>query len=152
MEYEVVYEISKHPFPTTVYMCFMFFLSAVLFLKQQHKEYKEKNAMTSGHKVILFLCTLLCIGTGVILLGVVLDKPDQQFADQYYSGDYEVVEGEVENYSSIKMGQCEFDVDGENFYLQLFYRKPVPEEGYVRISFIKDNDINEIMKIEVAKE
>ncbi len=152
MEFETVFEISRHPFPTTVAMCFMFFLVAVLFLKQQYKEYKEKNAMTPGHKMILLLCTLLCIGTGVIFLGVVLDKPDQQFADQYYTGDYEVVEGEVENYSSIKMGQCEFDVDGENFYLQLFFRKPVPEEGYVRISFIKDIDINEIMKIEVAKE
>ncbi len=71
-----------------------------------------------------------------MFVGAAKDKQEQRFADQYYSGDYEVVEGEVENYSSIKMGQCEFDVDGENFYLQLFFRKPVPEEGYVRISYL----------------
>ena len=73
--------------------------------------------MTFGHKIVLFLCMLLCIGMGVLFLDVVFERPDQQFADQYYSGDYEVVEGEVENFSSIKMGQSEFDVDGENFYL-----------------------------------
>lgn len=108
-------------------MLYVLFKS-VLLLKQQYKAYKEKNSMTFGHKIVLFLCMLLCIGTGVLFLNVVFERPDQQFADQYYSGDYEVVEGEVENFSSIKMGQSEFDVDGENFYLQLFFRKPVPEK------------------------
>ncbi len=152
MEFETVYEISRYPFPTMAVMHFVFFLATVLFLRQQYKEYKEKNAMTPGHKMILLLCTLLCIGAGVIFLDAAFYRQEQKIADQYYSGDYEVVEGEVENYSSIKMWQSEFDVDGEYFYLHLLFRKPVPEEGYVRISFFRDDDINEIVKIEVAKE
>lgn len=156
MTFETVYEISKHPFPTFIVVVLGFLIAMVVYLKNEFKEYREKDVVTSKESAKLIGYFLICILLMVLLIveGKGGGMP-QRYANAYYSGDYEVVEGEITDYRKIKAGLIEFYVEGEWFVMDKLINNPVPKDGYLRVSFVRDSydpHTTEIVKLEIAKE
>lgn len=156
MTFETVYEISKHPFPTFIVVILGFLIAMVIYSINRFKEFKEKDVVTSKDSAKLLGYFLICVLLVITL--IVEGKGDgmpQRYADAYYNGDYEVVEGEITDYRKVKAGLIEFYVEGEWFVMEKLINNPVPQKGYLRVSFVRDSydpHTTEIVKLEVAKE
>lgn len=71
------------------------------------------------------------------------------FADEYYAGNYKVVEGYIEDYHNGNLGNKIFYVDGMMFGLVKYINHPIPEEGYLRVYYVElEEDYYEPVRID----
>ena len=45
----------------------------------------------------------------------------------------------------------DFSVKTEDFTLQYFFNNPTPESGKIKVYFVRDSNVNEIVRIDVVK-
>lgn len=153
MEFETVYEISRHPFPTFIVVVLGFLIAMVIYSINRFKEFREKDVVTSKDSAKLLGYFLICI---LLVITLIVEGKGggmpQRYADAYYSGDYEVIEGEITERVGFKSGNVSFVVGGKEFTVIRIISSPVPEKGYVRITYVCVDDVEEVVKLEVAKE
>ena len=153
MTFETVYEISKHPFPTFIVVVLGFLIAMVIYSINRFKEFREKDVVTSKNSAKLLGEFLICV---FLLITLIVEGKGggmpQRYANAYYSGDYEVVEGEITERVEPKGGNVRFTVNGKEFSVVRFINNPVPEEGYIRVTYVCVDDVEEVVKLEVATE
>lgn len=152
MTFQTVYEISKHPFPTMTVIMLLFFIFTVKCSSLQYKKCKSTENVKSGDSVMLLFCVVMCIIIFIGFVGTALEREEQQYADAYYRGDYVVAEGEITERSESKKGNISFIVKDKEFSFLRLINNPVPEEGYVRVTYVCVDDVEEVVKLEVATE
>lgn len=141
--FETIYEISKTPFPglTVFAICWLFFSLVGLITSIKCKQ--QGNAF----KVLLFGSCLL---VGIVLFYFSIEikgSDDYQYAQMYYEGDYEIVEGYIEDYSSGK-GASYFTVKDKDFSVYNFLFPSIPESGYVKVYYVELDDYHKAVRVD----
>lgn len=172
--YETVYEIEKFPLPVDsilfaigTFILFVFLSDKLIDLLDGMR----KNGLFTFHG-IKRLCGLLIFLLGFLwLLSMFISSlfyggsDNFQFSKKYYSGEYEIVMGEVENfvakYSDEKHEHFEeFNVKNIHFEYGHAYKVGFQNDNdviyqngqEVRIYYISENDGNDIMNVIVKIE
>lgn len=155
MEYEVVYEISKHPFPYGTVISGLMSLGSLLLCLSYISECRERKdydfldiVKIAGTLGLCILMARICIfefSTG--------GSDEAGYAKEYYAGRYSVIECVVEEYGFSNTGIACFDAEGKSFYMQYTFRNPIPLDKEIRVSYVPDgNGEYYIVKVEVRKE
>lgn len=171
-EYEIVYETDKFQFNLLVeYIIFIFIILVfgfIIFCNVRRKitlsgETQYKNVIIER----VFSLIGLIVSVSVFSLILVQNITDYNFITKNIcEGNYEIVEGEIENFIPMKKeghSQESFDVDGVTF----IYNRSNPKHGYhfpnvdggyitnngqyVRITYINYNGYNIIIRLETKK-
>lgn len=141
MNWETLYEISKKPFPIEALVAIILCCIVVFQLIQSIKGYSENKRKLQKQIFLHGLVILLLLSFAFI--HAVNDNPASV---AYYNGQYEVYEGEIENYEKVKSTVIDFEINGETFtWSGIVGLNNVPKEGYVRV-YIADYDIVRIDK------
>ncbi len=160
MEYECIYEISKFQLPIEFIGCFVMALIAIVLainyiIEIIHNEKKVRN--------FIFVVLLVIMAIVAIYLGINSLKygggEKCELSRLYYSGQYEVVEGNVEKLITDELSQ-EYYVEDILFSLSRTDETiwDIKNNGqYVRISYIPPTEENayeypEIVKLEIAQD
>ena len=150
MVFETIYEISRFPFPimglSGLFGCYLvasIFISCV----------KEvKNDWDSVQKALkMFLCGGILLFVLFITIVAWSQKGSElaPFADEYYAGNYKVVEGYIEDCHNGNLGNKIFYVDGMMFNLVKYINHPIPDEGYLRVYYVElEEDYYEPVRID----
>ena len=155
MEYEVVYEISKHPFPYGTVISGAMALGSLLLCLAYISECRERKdygcldiVKIAGTLGLCILMVRICIfefSTG--------GSDEAGYAKKYYAEEYSVIECVVEEYGYSNTGIACFDAEGKSFYMQYTFRNPIPLDKKIRVSYVPDgNGEYYIVKVEVKKE
>ena len=155
MEYEVVYEISKHPFPIdTVGMGAMAAVSLFMCVATLAGCWVDRNIGFFDIFKIVGTLFLGIIGVGGFISSFSTGGSDEAgYAKKYYAGEYSVMECVVEEYGYSNTGIACFDEDGKSFYMYYNFRNPIPLNKEIRVSYVPDGEGEYyIVKVEVKKE
>ncbi len=154
-KYEVVYEISKHPFPWDSFiMGVLAVCLLILGLKYLIVHREEKSSRTIGRvKYIVLLLAALFFAKEFLSTLSYGGSSEAEFAKRYYSGEYSVVEGVVEEFNESNQGIASFDLEGMSFCLNYFFENPIPQGKPLRVYYLYDDDEEYVvLKVEVKKE
>ena len=155
MEYEVVYEISKHPFPSDTVAMGLLTIAFLFFCLVCVAECWEKRDFD-------FIDIVKILGT--LILGIITAESfissftyggsvKAEYAKEYYAGRYSVIECVVEEYGFSNTGIVCFDAEGKHFSMNYFLKNPIPLNREIRVSYVPDgNGEYCIVKVEVRKE
>ena len=163
MNYEVIYDVEKDAFPMASLVCIVIAIAVFSIagksiwsmIVQKEKDFWEMFLVI----VLIFFAGLFCkmaytsyinqIGTYV---GI--------HAELYFNGEYEVVEGEIQDFYSDRQDES-FTVNNIRFH----YRKDIPILGYfwnsedrlagngqyVRVTYVEEGNLLYIVKLEIGK-
>ena len=155
MEYEVVYEISKHPFPSDTVAMGLLTIAFLFFCLVCVAECWEKRDFD-------FIDIVKILGT--LILGIITAESfissftyggsvKAEYAKEYYAGRYSVIECVVEEYGFSNTGIACFDAEGKEFYMNYLFKNPIPLDKEIGVSYVPDEDKSYyIVKVEVKKE
>jgi len=155
MEYEVVYEISKHPFPIdTVGMGVMAVFALFICAATLVGCWKDRNIdFFDIFKIVGALFLGITCTWGLISSFSYGGSDEAGYAKKYYAGEYSVIECVVEEYGYSNTGIACFDAEGKSFYMHYTFRNPIPLDKEIRVSYVPDdNGEYYIVKVEVKKE
>ena len=159
MEYKIVYEIAKFQIPSEFFICLIMFVISGIFLVDYVMKIISGQNKIRYYIISMALVTMACIG---IVLGISTLKYGggemRELAKLYYCGDYQVVEGEVQNLTSNEISQ-DYYVDNVRFHISRMDETiwDIEENGQqVRISYISQKEDSsfeypQIVKLEMAK-
>ena len=153
MEFETVFEISKHPFPFSFFVPAMMLFGGIALLRQKFVKYREAGKLLTRNIVTLVLISLLDAAIAVILICSICSSEDSEhgYASKYYAGEYEIVEGDLVIDETANSGIAAFSVNGEEFSFSYLLRNPLPEHGYARAYFIEHDGEKELVRLDIAK-
>lgn len=155
MEYEVVYEISKHPFPIdTVGLGVMAMLALFMCVATLVGCWMDRNIDFVDIFKIVGSLFLGIIGAWGFISSFSYGGSDAAgYAKKYYAGEYSVMECVVEEFNLSNHGISSFDMNGETFRLKYIFENPIPLDKEIRVSYVPDgNEEYYIVKVEVKKE
>lgn len=156
MKLKVIYEAQKGNLGLGFYIGLVLLVISLLLCI-----FFWRRAAFSGK---IFQVILVCASILLIISGINSYKDYLKVYNQYVSGNYEIIEGEIEGYLPLneKEGRKydSFLVQGVEFSVPcLFGYSVIQEQGsplgngvYVRICYITHAFENEILKIEVREE
>lgn len=155
MSYEVAYEISKFQMPWDIILMSVGAIVAIFVAWDGITEYKSR-IRNAGTVIKMILGVLALIVFGLLAISSVSygGNENKAYSELYYSGQYEVVEGEVYdlefgNGQTYKVDGVEFDVSRADETVDF-----IEHEGVnVRICYIYDEDLaqNVILKMEIEE-
>lgn len=155
MTYEVAYEIAKFNMPWDTIVMSIATLIAVFVLIDGVNALKKKVRKGSAIiKIVLGLLAVIIFGCFAIASFTYGGNENKEYSRLYYSGQYEIAEGEVYDLE-FGPGQT-YKVDGEEFYVSRADETVdfIEDEGVcVRICYIYDEDLeqNIILKLEIEE-
>lgn len=156
MNYETVYEISRFQFPTELISA-IFIVMITGFLLWEHIEKYKECRKFSNMILIILLSIMVLSGIFLTIISVSSEGGEMQsYSKLYYSGEYEIVEGQVHSLKETNYSQDYF-VNDTYFHISKMDETIwfIEKDGqYVRISYIpgnlKENVYHEIVKLEIA--
>lgn len=155
MEYEVVYEISKHPFPIdTVGLGVMAMLALFMCVATLVGCWMDRNIDFVDIFKIVGSLFLGIIGAWGFISSFSYGGSDAAgYAKEYYAGRYSVIECVVEEYGFSNTGIACFEAEEKEFYMNYLFKNPIPLDKEIRVSYVPDGDRSYyIVKVEVKKE
>ena len=166
MGYEVVYEISKFPileiiFSSAALFGVIFVSGLVVCLKSQVKKLKGKKS-TKGDVLSLFMCFAAVIVFSLVFGTMIFDgvegelkNPAMAASEEYYNGQYSVIEGYAEEVTDgVNGGLYVFTIEDEEFDFSRWFGayKRQLNGCYLKVYYLDafqgDEDNNRIVKIE----
>lgn len=149
MEWNTIYEIAKEPFP--IEACFYIVVTLValkellsFFLKYR----KEKCLLSTDYAWIVFFILLFIGGSVFAVLSLQSGgSEDAKYAEAYYNEEYEIVEGELEQYTEVKENMVEFSVGDKSFMLHK-HDNPIPKKGYLKVYYVWEYDLPIVVRVD----
>lgn len=155
MTYEVAYEIAKFNMPWDTIIMSIATIVAVFVFADGFKALKQNARKGSAIiKIVVGLLAVIVFGCFAIASSTYGGNENKEYSRLYYSGQYEVVEGEVYD---LKFGPGQtYKVDGVEFYVSRADETVdfIEDEGVrVRICYIHDEDLDQniILKLEIEE-
>lgn len=150
MDFENIYEVSKFPFPEFG-LCWLFVccLTAQTVVQCVKDVRNDLESISKALKLFFWGFIFIVVLTGTILIWSNKGSELGPFADEYYAGNYKIVEGYIEDCHNGNLGNKIFYVDGMMFNLVKYINHPIPDEGYLRVYYVElEEDYYEVVRID----